>query len=195
LRIKSVDERSENEAQSLYFHSLRQKARKTESAIDQKASFRLEKSGLHYNAMYKGFLSNLKPVAYALLPVVVIGALVPSLLNDSGFPPVLVASSVMAIFALVIDGVLTKVGLDRSAQEMNPVVKYLVKWFGVPTAIIATRLVGTCVILYGLLVARSAYLLLAFTWLLLALVLVNSISLLVGDSLSNLHIEKDSAYR
>jgi hypothetical protein len=126
-------------------------------------------------------LKALSPFLTTLLATGTVGIIVPSLLINFGFSPLLIVAFTLALFALLLDGTVTKIGLNRSVRELNPVVAFLTRRMGVNASIVATRIAGCTVLLYGLLWLRNAYMLLAIAWLFFMLVFAGTLSIMFSE--------------
>jgi hypothetical protein len=126
-------------------------------------------------------LRALGPFLTALLATGVAGIIVPSVLADFGFSPLLIIAFTLALFALLLDGTVSKIGFNRSGNELNPILAFLTKRIGENNAIVITRAAGVVLILYGLVVLKNAYMLLAIAWLFFMLILAGTLSILFSD--------------
>jgi hypothetical protein len=102
------------------------------------------------------------PFLSAVLFTAILGLLVPSILIRSGYPPVLAIAFAIALLAFVIDGLVTRFGLSqRAINEANPILNFLIGKMKTNAAILATRVLGAAILLYGLLALENAYFLFA----------------------------------
>jgi len=126
-------------------------------------------------------LRTLGPFLTTLLATGMAGIVVPSVLLDFGFSPLLIIAFTLALFALLLDGAVTKIGFNRAVHELNPIVAFLTRRIGANASIVLTRAVGCAVLLYGLLGLKNAYMLLAVAWLFFMLVFAGTLSILFSD--------------
>jgi MFS family permease len=126
-------------------------------------------------------LRTLGPFLTTLLATGMVGIVVPSVLIDFGFPPLLIVAFTLALFALLLDGTITKIGFNRAVNELNPIVAFLTRRIGVNASIVATRIAGCTVLLYGLLGLKNAYMLLAIAWLFFMLVFASTLSIMFSE--------------
>jgi hypothetical protein len=128
----------------------------------------------------KRMLKALGPFLTTLVATGMVGIVVPSILIDFGFSPLLIIAFTLALFALLLDGTVTKIGFNR-ANELNPIVTFLTKRIGVNASIVTTRIAGCAVLLYGLLGLKNAYMLLAIAWLFFMLVFAGTLSIVFSE--------------
>jgi hypothetical protein len=126
-------------------------------------------------------LRALGPFLTTLLATGTVGIVVPSVLIDFGFSPLLIVAFTLALFAVLLDGTVTKIGFSRSVNELNPVVAFLTRRMGVNASIVVTRIAGCTLLLYGLLWLRNAYMLLAIAWLFFMLVFAGTLSIVFSE--------------
>jgi MFS family permease len=129
----------------------------------------------------KRMLRTLGPFLTTLLATGMVGVVVPSVLIDLGFSPLLIVAFTLALFALLLDGTITKIGFNRAVNELNPIVAFLTRRIGANASIVVTRVAGCAVLLYGLLGLKNAYMLLAVAWIFFMLVFAGTLSILFSD--------------
>lgn len=129
-------------------------------------------------------LRALGPFLTAILATGVAGIVIPSVLADFGFSPLLIIAFTLALFALLLDGTVSKIGLRHSGTELNPILAFLTRRMGENNALVITRTAGLVMILYGLLVLKNAYMLLAVAWLFFMVILAGTLSILFSDFFS-----------
>ncbi|MFI5450170.1 MAG: hypothetical protein ACHQ03_10470 [Candidatus Bathyarchaeia archaeon] len=142
--------------------------------------------------MKRGYVSALLPLSAILGATAIIGLLLPSVLVSLGFPPLLVAMFTFALFAILIDGAITKIGQTHAVHEMNPIISYLGKWIGINRALVLTRSVEVGILLYGLVILQSVYMLLAFAWLFFMLIFISILSMLTSQLVTNREIRQQT---
>jgi hypothetical protein len=123
----------------------------------------------------------LGPFLTTLLATGMVGIVVPSVLINLGFSPLLIVAFTLALFALLLDGTITKIGFNRAVNELNPIVAFLTRRIGANASIVVTRVAGCAVLLYGLLGLKNAYMLLAVAWIFFMLVFAGTLSILFSD--------------
>lgn len=124
------------------------------------------------------------PFASAVLLTSIVGLLIPSILIRTGFDPFLSATFTIAMLAFATDALVTSLGMNQSSvTEVNPILNLLTV-MKPSSAIILTRLFGIAILLYGLLVLQSAYLLFAVAWLYLMIVFLSTIAIQRSSSRS-----------
>jgi len=143
-----------------------------------------------HSIMKRGHVSALVPFSAILGATAIVGLLVPSALVNLGFSPLLVAMFTFALFAILIDGAITKIGQTHAVHEMNPIISCLGKWIGINRALVLTRSVAIGILLYDLLVLQSVYMLLAFAWLFFMLVFIGVLSMLASHLVTNRDIRQ-----
>lgn len=126
-------------------------------------------------------LRALGPFLTTLLATGMVGIVVPSVLVNLGFSPLLIVAFTLALFALLLDGTITKIGFNRAVSELNPIVGFLTRRIGANASIVVTRVAGCAVLLYGLLGLKNPYMLLAVAWLFFMLVFAGTLSILFSD--------------
>jgi hypothetical protein len=126
-------------------------------------------------------LRTLGPFLTTLLATGMVGIAVPSVLINFGFSPLLIVAFTLALFALLLDGTITKIGFNRAVNELNPIVAFLTRRIGANASIVVTRVAGCVVLLYGLLGLKNAYMLLAVAWIFFMLVFAGTLSILFQD--------------
>jgi hypothetical protein len=126
-------------------------------------------------------LRALGPFLTTLLATGMVGIVVPSVLINLGFSPLLIVAFTLALFALLLDGTITKIGFNRAVNELNPIVAFLTRRIGANASIVVTRVAGCAVLLYGLLGLKNAYMLLAVAWIFFMLVFAGTLSILFQD--------------
>lgn len=130
-------------------------------------------------------LDSMPPFASAVLLTSIVGLLIPSILIRTGFDPFLSATFTIAMLAFATDALVTSLGMNQSSvTEVNPILNLLTRVMKPSSAIILTRLFGIAILLYGLLVLQSAYLLFAVAWLYLMIVFLSTIAIQRSSSRS-----------
>ena len=136
-------------------------------------------------------LMGVAPFLSSLLLSSIVGLVVPSVLIHSGFSPFLTAMFTLALFALMIDGLLTKLSLGGSVQEINPIMAFFMKRLGGNFALVLSRACGLAVLVYGLLILQNPYMLLVVAWLFFMLILASTTSMLFVNLRTKSKVAKD----
>jgi hypothetical protein len=97
----------------------------------------------------------------------------------------------LALFALMIDGLLTKLSLGGSVQEINPIMAFFMKRLGGNFALVLSRACGLAVLVYGLLILQNPYMLLVVAWLFFMLILASTTSMLFVNLRTKSKVAKD----
>ena len=108
--------------------------------------------------------------------VVLLGSFVilPCVLMSLGFSRTVTLSFVIGLVALLSDGFLTKVGLERKCSEVNPLFGLLKGRVKKDHMIVLSRIVGIVLLLYILFVFNDEFLLLVFALSLMTCVIANA---------------------
>ena len=122
-------------------------------------------------------------LAKSLGVVFILAVVVPLPFLILGYNEVSVSLFSTCLLLFWTDAFLTYFVLNRNmVAECNPIISFLNKFCGIKKGLLLSRLLGSALLVYGLILERSPYWLLAVTWILAILLCTNSVTLILSLS-------------